>query len=486
MVISLLHHKSGLDANMAATLPPNEADRLLALRKYHVLDTLPEQAYDDIVCLAAVICGTPIALISLVDTDRQWFKAKTGFGMTQTARDVSFCAYALSQPDELFIIADTHGDKRFSDNGLVRSEPHIRFYAGAPLITPNRQVLGTLCVIDRVPRELTVAQKEALSALSRQVVAQLELKRTIAELQDSERRFKTFMDNSPAAAFLKDGQGRLLYANEAYLQRFNMKLSDVIGKNDFELWPEEMAHKFREQDMTVLAGNAAITTTETLQVPGGAPSYWQTYKFPLHTEQRMLGGIAIDITENKLYEVQLEEYHQKLESTLAKLETLSSTDLLTGLKNWRAFDEKLKEEFDRAQRYNLSLSFLRVDIDRFKQFNDEFGYQAGNELLKAVARVMTENARSHDTVARYGGEEFGVILPNTSREGTLIIAERLRRSVAMLHPSNRVTISIGISTLNLGMSEAAAMTDAGALVRAADAALHKAKQSGRNRICEAA
>lgn len=469
---------------MTATIPPNEAGRLHALRKYEVLDTFPEQAYDDVVRLASFICGTPIALVSLVDTDRQWFKAKVGIDLIETPRDVSFCAYALSEPDKLFVVPDTYDDSRFSGNALVVSEPNIRFYAGAPLVTPDRQVLGTLCVIDRMPRQLTNEQKEALSALSRQVVAQLELKRKLIELEDSECRFKTFMDNSPAATFLKDDQGRMLYANQSYLERYNLKSADVIGKNNFELWPEEMAQELCSHEMTILAGNETASVNETTQVPGYAPSYWQTHKFPLVTKQRMLGGIAIDITEIKLYEKQLEEYQHELEGTLAKLEILSSTDVLTGLKNRRAFDEKLKEEFDRAQRYHLSLSFLMVDIDRFKQFNDEFGHAAGDALLKTIAQVLKKTARSHDTAARYGGEEFAVILPNTSREGALIIAERLRRAVATFPGPIRVTVSIGISSLNLSMSEATAMTDANALVSSADIALHKAKQNGRNRVCE--
>lgn len=471
---------------MTAPLPANETARLQALRRYHVLDTSPEQPYDDIVRLASAICGAPIAMLSLVDADRQWFKARIGLEMEQTARDISFCSHALSQGDELLVVGDAHADDRFAGNPLVRSQPNIRFYAGAPLVTPDDQVLGTLCVLDRIPRELNQQQKEALSILSRQVIAQLELRRKTIELEESEHRFRIFMDNSPAAAFLKDEQGRMQYVNQAYLQRFNMQPSDVIGKTDFEIWPEDQAKKLRAHDIEVLSGNTTVSVTETVQIPGSAPTYWHTYKFPLKTKQKMLGGVALDITENKLYEQQLEEYQQKLESMLVQFEILSSTDVLTGLKNRRAFDEKLTEEFDRAQRYHLSLSLLMIDVDRFKKFNDSFGHPAGDELLKSVARVMQENARSHDTIARYGGEEFAVILPNTGREGTLIIAERLRRAVAILHPEHPVTISIGVSSLNLSMSEATAMTDAGALIQAADTALYKAKQNGRNRICEAA
>ena len=156
------------------------------LWQYDVLDTVPEEVFDDLTELAARICEAPIALISLVDENRQWFKSKVGMTVSETSRDVSFCTYAIAQSD-LFIVPDATLDPRFSSNPLVTSDPKIRFYAGAPLITPDGYALGTLCVIDKVPRELRPDQKQALRILARHVVSQLELRRRSRELGDIRR-----------------------------------------------------------------------------------------------------------------------------------------------------------------------------------------------------------------------------------------------------------------------------------------------------------
>ena len=145
-----------------------EAARLTALRRYAILDTQPERAFDDLTLLASHICSTPIALITLVDADRQWFKSRVGMTAGQTSRAVSFCTHAIEQPD-LFIVPDASIDARFRDNPQVAEDPKIRFYAGAPLVTPDGHALGTLCVADSVPRELSEDQKQGLAALGRQV-----------------------------------------------------------------------------------------------------------------------------------------------------------------------------------------------------------------------------------------------------------------------------------------------------------------------------
>lgn len=166
---------------MSAPIPKNEKQRLKVLWQYDVLDTVPEEVFDDLTELAARICEAPIAMITLVDERRQWFKSKVGVTVNETSRDISFCAHAITQPD-LFIIPDATKDARFKDSPLVTSDPKVRFYAGAPLITPDGYALGTLCVIDKVPRELRPEQKQALRILARHVLLQLELRRRSREL----------------------------------------------------------------------------------------------------------------------------------------------------------------------------------------------------------------------------------------------------------------------------------------------------------------
>src|SRR5215471_5770037 len=148
---------------MIPSKPANEQRRLEILRGYEILDTEPEAAFDDLTLLASYVCQTPVALISLVDADRQWFKSKVGVSVVETSRDIAFCASAILQPD-VFIVPDASEDSRFAQNPLVVSEPKIRFYAGATLMT-NGHALGTLCVVDRVPRDLNSEQLEALRAL---------------------------------------------------------------------------------------------------------------------------------------------------------------------------------------------------------------------------------------------------------------------------------------------------------------------------------
>jgi diguanylate cyclase (GGDEF)-like protein len=314
-----------------------EAARLLALRSYCVLDTGREGRFDDLTCLAASICETPVSLVSLVDSGRLFFKSEHGLGVREVPdRGDGFCRHAIRQRD-IFEIPDTREDARFADHPLVAQSPHVRFYAGAPLVTPDDLALGTLCVIDFRPRRLDARQSDALRILSRQVIAQLEL---------------------------------------------------------------------------------------NLQ---------------------------------------------------------AMRDPLTGLYNRRPLEESLHRELLRARRGGTTVGLMAIDLDRFKQVNDTLGHDAGDAVLRAIARELMACVREEDIVCRAGGEEFVVILPGTNeyalRERAELVRRTIEREAITTFASRlRVTVSIGLALYpGHGASTAA-------LMRAADAALYQAKGAGRNCI----
>lgn len=194
----------------------DESARLASLREYRILDTEPEQGFDDIVLLASQICGTPISLITLVDQHRQWFKARVGVSTMETSRSISFCSHAI-RGRGILVVPDALDDARFRENPMVRGAPHIRFYAGAPLIGRDGHALGALCVVDRVPRTLTEEQERALEALRRQAEAQLELRRNLIDLG----RVLAERDRAEAA------QATLVVELRESLQKVN-KLSQLL------------------------------------------------------------------------------------------------------------------------------------------------------------------------------------------------------------------------------------------------------------------
>ncbi len=468
-----------------------ETERLQALYDLQVLDSPPEDTFDEAVRMAATICGTPTAIVNLLDRDRQWFKARVGMPVCELPREGAFCEFAIGRSTPL-IIPDTLADEAFRDNPFVTGPSAIRFYAGVPLNTSDGYTVGTLCVADTVPRCLTLAQAEALVALGRQVTAQLELRAKITllhevirdkermerELRERTTLFTAFMDHTPTIAFIKDEEGRFVYYNRMFAERFALSSNEWIGKNVFDLFPKEFAEGYHAVDHTVLQSGVPETIEEASPGPGESTIYWRTHKFRIdggqhRNGQRLLCGLSLDISHEREASIELQRSHAQLELANEQLTELSTTDGLTGLRNRRAFDARLAQ----AETDSTPASLILLDVDHFKSLNDSFGHSVGDDVLRVLAHLLNQHTRLQDYVARFGGEEFAILLPNTNGSDALAMAERLRIKVANFGWRQRpITISAGVSTFS---SRAAAATD---LIDAADAALYAAKHRGRNRV----
>jgi signal transduction histidine kinase len=247
---------NALDKPIAASQRPNEAERLQALRSYGILDTAVEPAFDDITRIASYVCQTPISLISLVDEGRQWFKSEVGLGMRETPLDQSICAHALLEHSFLEV-QDTTKDARFDCNPLVTGEPHLRFYAGALLRTPDGLPLGTVCVLDNKPRQLSAEQRDILAALARQVMSQMEFRRALLLSDRLQRNISRLM--AVAGHDLKQPLQVMVIA----IDRIRNKLTDAKDRERLGLAIDAGMRMAEELDR--------LAETSVLQTGLGAP-----------------------------------------------------------------------------------------------------------------------------------------------------------------------------------------------------------------------
>jgi diguanylate cyclase (GGDEF)-like protein/PAS domain S-box-containing protein len=453
----------------AAPLPANEIERLAALHDLRLLDSAHEPVFDAIAQLAASICEAPIALVGLVDRERQWFTARVGLDAEPTPREQTFCAHAILSP-QLMEVGDARDDTRFRENPFVTGDPNIRFYAGMPLRVDATHAVGTLCVIDRKPRQLSPGQRDAMQNLALVLERLFDARRETLAAQRAlhaiEARTRTITDNVPAAICYIDQHRHYRYNNAAYELWLELPIDQVTGRSVRSVHGEESYALIEPHLDRALRGERQKFEIDV--VHRGEPRHLRgTYVPEFDAEKRVVGvfGLTQDATSLKLAEDQLQ--------------FMARYDALTGLANRYQLYETLDASAARAQRSGWQRALLYLDIDRFKSINDTHGHAVGDLVLNEFARRLRDCVRATDTVARLAGDEFVIVLENLAVPAD---AHTVAVKVidAMVSPFDlggvqlRVTTSVGVAFAEPGED------DADLLLRRADAALYSAKAAGRN------
>lgn len=445
---------------------PTEHERLLELESLQILDTPPEERYDRITRIAQVALDAPIALVSLIDEQRQWFKSRQGLDVPETPRDISFCGHAVAE-DRMLIVQDAAEDRRFSDNPLVAGEPRIRFYAGQVLHGPRGFPIGTLCVIDRRPRVVSGAQIQVLrdlAALVEQELSAAHLAEDWKRNRERSRFFEELVDTARDLVEAVDATGRIVYVNNGWRVALGYEDAPVPERIFDVIAPEEHAH-CRELFAEAQAGKD-VSAIETV--------------FLTRTGERVAvaGNVRLYARGGQTYTQAV--FHDIRSAVKAResLRELAMADALTGLLNRRGLAERSSAMFALSIRNERALSVAMLDLDHFKRINNSFGHGAGDRVLQRLGRLLASRARASDLVARLGGEEFCLVLPETNVADARAFVDSLRIAFSESGRSDppAATFSAGIAAQTKG----AATLES--LLVAADVALYQAKREGRDRV----
>jgi len=411
-------------------LPPNEQERLAALQSYHILDTATEKDFDELTELASAICGTPIALISLVDKDRQWFKSHYGLNVSETDRASSFCAYAINSPNELLQVENARKDKRFQDNALVTGDPNIVFYAGVPLVDEGGYALGSLCVIDRERRQLTEIQQSALKILAAQVVSKLKLRKKLMELETAGKRINKLnalltnkeqeamqiIEHTPLAMALHVGEDMTIrFANNIMLKAWG-KNELVFGMPFSKALPELAALDFPSTMRQVYRKGISYEQTEAHMSylhEGHIKEFYYNYSFtPLRLPNGQVWGLlntALDVTK-------IVKSRQTAELAEERLRlAVQSADLGTFFLDVKTY------EFVPSLRLKELFGFKADEIMPYEAAINQISKEHRERVLKAIAAAIDK------------GESYDIEYPITGYHDK---QQRWVRATGKVYPSN--------------------------------------------------
>ncbi|PZN95244.1 MAG: hypothetical protein DCF30_19170 [Hyphomicrobiales bacterium] len=463
--------------------PPNESARLDALHALKLVGTSVQPHFDAIVSLASKHFGCPIVLVSLIDHDRQWFKAKCGLDVCETARDLAFCNYTILD-SELFVVPDASKDERFSDNPLVTASPNIRFYAGYPLSLDDEHRVGSFCVIDTVPRSFSATEKDALIEFGQIVESLIEshahslalavaVARSKLESRELETKNTLLLQAERMAeigAWALDLQTlRTTWSDEVFrLHDLPVGMPPTLDEA-LSFYPEASRHIVETNVQTTIeTGKPFVFETDFVTATGRKRRIRSSGERQIaEGEQARLVGVFQDVTVA----------HEARE----KLWKSANIDFLTGVANRARFQDSLAESFAAAKAEGSSVSLLLLDLDGFKEINDTRGHQAGDDVLKMVAERLVSRLPPGGMVARLGGDEFAIILPRVGSAGRQQTVARqmlnaLKQPIRTMGDSVLVSATIGIATYP-GDADTCE-----ALLRCADVALYNGKNRERGAI----
>lgn len=406
---------------LAPPLPSNEVQRLSSLRALHILDTPPEERFDRITRLAKQVFDVPITLVSLVEDERQWFKSVEGLTVCETSRDVSFCAHAMLSR-ALFIIPDALADARFADNPLVTGDPWIRFYAGCPLYGLDGSALGSFCILDRHPRELSTSEQQVLRDLGTWVeneINAVEISQALLQ-RESEARLRAIMESTSEGMLLVGTDQRVLTVNQCFSTFFGTSPDAVLSVSSHDL-ALQIAPLFAdpEQVSQVLAAGATEQEfTETLIQHLPQRRVVELFSAPVHTAHADLLGrfyVFRDITERA--------------KILETLRHQATHDTLTDLPNRTHLHDQLDEALHASEPGESGTTLLVLSLDRFQEVNETFGHQQGDLLLLQVCTRVCDAMSCLSlpaTVARLGDTTFAVLVRTCEEAQTYAYVQAIR------------------------------------------------------------